>query len=80
MQKTYSPEPVLAQVNMATKKVECLVQGIQPIPRRLSVLEAGGQLLGSTGHLALPASNASLQIYDPLMGRHVASLQVLQTP
>ena len=64
------------QVNIATKKVECTVQGVQPIPRGLAIEQACGQLLSTTGHLILPASHASLQIYDPLMDRHVASVQV----
>ena len=64
------------QVNIATKKVECTVQGVQPIPRGLTIEQASGQLLSTTGHLVLPASHASLQIYDPLLDRHVASVQV----
>ena len=63
-------------MNIATKKVECTVQGVQPIPRGLAIEQACGQLLSTTGHLILPASHASLQIYDPLMDRHVASVQV----
>ena len=63
------------QVNNATRKVECSVQGVQPPPRGLSLGQAAGQLLGGSGHLALPAGNASLQIYDPLTDRHVANIQ-----
>ena len=65
-----------AQVNNATRKVECSVQGVQPPPRGLTLHQAAGQLLGGSGHLALPAANGSLQIYDPLTDRHVAQIQV----
>ena len=64
------------QVNNATRKLECSVQGVQPPPRGLPVDAAAGQLLGGSGHLVLPAGNASLQIYDPLTDRHVAHIQV----
>ena len=74
-QRKLLSQPLL-QVNIATKKVECTVQGVQPIPRGLTVEQASGQLLSTTGHLVLPASHASLQIYDPLLDRHVAGVQV----
>ena len=75
VQRKLLSQPLL-QVNIATKKVECTVQGVQPIPRGLTVEQASGQLLSTTGHLVLPASHASLQIYDPLLDRHVAGVQV----
>ena len=57
------------------------MQGVQPAAQgpaaRCSRRAAAG---GSSGHLVLPAGNASLQIYDPLTDRHVAHIQVHAPP
>lgn len=69
--------PVLCQVNMATRLVECSIFGLQPLPRGLADPSCSAALLlPGGGELVTAAPNASLQFYSLAQDRHIDRLQV----